>query len=123
VLAIGLAALIPLFAPKNVWTRIVGYVLWLTAAVWSWLIATSHLEIQNAKNNWLFVCDMYPGFPSWLPLHEWFPRFFAAPGQCCEIAWQFLRISMSGWMQFIFAIFPALAIVVILARPIKLRRL
>ena len=123
VLAIGLAALVPLVAPQAVWARLVGYVGWLVAAVWGWRIATSHLEIQNAENNWLFVCDMYPSFPSWMPLHEWIPSFFAAPGQCGEIDWQFVGISMPGWMQILFAAYAIAAVLIILARLLKLRRL
>lgn len=123
VLAIALITLIPVFAPRVMLARIVAYIGWLAAAIWGWRIATDHLEIQNSENSWLFVCDMYPGFPSWMPLHEWFPSFFAAPGQCGEIDWQFIGISMPGWMQIIFAAYIISAVAVITARLIKHRSL
>jgi len=123
VLAIALIALLPVFAPRVLLVRVVAYIGWLAAAIWGWRIATDHLTIQNAKNNWLFVCDMYPGFPSWMPLHEWFPSFFAATGQCGEIDWQFVGMSMPGWMQIIFAVNIVAAVIVITARVIKHRSL
>lgn len=123
VLAIGLLALVPTVAPQALIARLVGYLGWLTASVWGWLIATEHLEVQNSENSWFIVCDTFPNFPSWMPLHEWFPSFFAAPGQCGEIDWQFAGLSMPGWMQVIFASYAVVAALVIAARVIKLRKL
>lgn len=121
VLAIGLAALIPLFAPQLLITRVLGFAGWLVASIWGWLIAREHLEIQNSENSWFIVCDTFPNFPSWMPLHEWFPNFFAAPGQCGEIDWQFAGLSMPGWMQVIFATYTIIGIVVLLARLVKFK--
>ena len=123
VLAIGLVALIPLLSPQTMLARIVGFIGWLIASGWGYLIATEHLAVQNAKNSWFIVCDTFPNFPKWMPLHEWFPSFFAATGQCGEIDWQFAGISMPGWLQIIFGAYFIAAVVVIITRLVKLRRL
>lgn len=103
ILAIGCVALIPLVAPTSRSAQWLGVIGWLIAAVWGYRIAATHVDLQNSTNAFYMVCDTFPDFPSFMPLHEWFPGLFGAPGLCGDIDWQFAGISMPGWMQIIFA--------------------
>src|SRR5690554_5589297 len=123
IIALGVAGFIGWLAPQRMLARLIGYAGWLTAAIWGWRIAAEHVAMQNAKNSWFMVCDAFPNFPSWMPLHHWFPSLFAAPGQCGEIDWSWLGLSMPGWMQINFAFYTLAGIFIICARLLKLRRL
>jgi disulfide bond formation protein DsbB len=48
-----------------------------------------------------------------MPLHEWCPGFFGAPGMCGDIDWQFAGLSMPQWLRIIFAGYAAIAVAVI----------
>ncbi len=122
-LAIGLSALIPWLNPRFALLRLIGYAGWLTAAIWGAKIATEHVDFQGAANSFFVVCDTFPNFPSFMPLHEWLPSFFGAPGLCGDIQWQFAGLSMPAWMQIIFASYAAVGIAVLLIRLAVLRRL
>ena len=104
VFGIMFAAIIPLLT-NNIITRLLAYLLWGVSAIWGLIIALEHVEIQGAKNAFFATCEIVPNFPSWAPLHEWLPNIFAATGDCGEINWSFLNLSMPQWMVVIFAIY------------------
>jgi disulfide bond formation protein DsbB len=101
VLGILLASLFPLIHNNQI-NRLVGYLIWGASSWWGWKIATEHVDIQNAINPLFATCDIVPNFPSFAPLHDWLPVFFAATGECGNIDWQFVGMSMPEWMQVIF---------------------
>lgn len=123
IIGIGLAGIVGWIAPHHLSARLIGYAGWLVGAIWGWRIAADHWAIQTAENSWFIVCDTFPNFPTWMPLHKWLPSLFAAPGQCGEIEWSWIGLSMPGWMQIIFACYTITAILVLIARILKLRRL
>lgn len=82
--------------------RLVAYGIWGLSAIWGFLIAYEHVDIQTAANPFFASCEIVPNFPSFMPLHEWLPSFFAATGDCGNIDWQFLTLSMPQWMMVIF---------------------
>lgn len=122
-LMIGIAALLPLIAPKLGLVRFVGFAGWLTAAIWGFLIANEHVATQQSANAFFAVCDTFPNFPKWMPLHRWFPEVFSATGLCGDINWEFAGMSMPQWMRIIFASLAGAGILVVLARLIKNRAL
>lgn len=96
-------ALVPLLS-NNILTRLIAYAGVGISAVWGLLIAIEHVEIQTAKS--LFsVCEIVPNFPSWAPLHEWTPSIFAATGDCGDINWSFMGMSMPQWMIVVFSVY------------------
>jgi disulfide bond formation protein DsbB len=104
VVVIFVAALIPLF--KNTFfMRLIGFAIWGTASVKGYFIATEHKEILFGENSFLVPCAIEPNFPSFMPLHQWFPDLFGAPGDCYENSWQFLSMGMAEWMQIIFVMY------------------
>ena len=111
VFGVMFAAIIPLLN-NNIISRLLAYVVWGISAIWGLLIAWEHVEIQGAKNAFFATCEIVPNFPTWAPLHEWLPNIFAATGDCGEINWSFLSLTMPQWMVVIFAFYTlALALV------------
>ncbi|RUO55949.1 disulfide bond formation protein DsbB [Pseudidiomarina homiensis] len=121
ILMIGVAALLPLIAPKLGLVRLVGFAGWLTAAIWGFLIANEHVMTQQSANAFFAVCDTFPNFPKWFALHRWFPEVFSATGLCGDINWQFAGLSMPEWMRIIFASYAGVGIVVLFSRLLKFR--
>ncbi len=122
VLGVAFAALIPALAPQFKLTRLVGFAGWLTAAIWGWVIANGHVAAQQSANSFFAVCDTFPNFPDWMPLHQWLPELFSATGLCGDIKWSFMDMSMPEWMRIIFAIYAGIAVVVVLLRLLGARK-
>ncbi|GGW94905.1 disulfide bond formation protein DsbB [Alteromonas halophila] len=115
VVGIALSALLVVLV-NNGFSRLLGFAGWAVSAGWGWLIAREHIDILTAPNPFFATCDIVPDFPSWLQLHDWFPAFFAAEGDCLEDSWQFLSMGMAEWMQFIFAAYFIAFVIVFVAR-------
>lgn len=103
--------------------RIAAYGLWGTGAIWGFMIALEHIEMQSSTMSFLFSCDVFPNFPSWAPLHQWLPALFEASGDCGDINWQFLGFTMPQVMLVIFALYSLALAVVLPVRLIKTKML
>ncbi len=117
-----LAALLPLLfniAP----VRVLAYVLWGYAAIEGLLVAIEHVDIQQAENSFFAFCEIVPNFPEWAPLHEWLPGLFAATGDCGDINWQFMDMSMPQWMIVVFSIYTAIFALVLMCRLFIVRKI
>ncbi|WP_206486331.1 disulfide bond formation protein DsbB [Thalassotalea sp. G2M2-11] len=116
--AIFFAGLIGYFSNQFILGRLFSYSFWATGAIWGLLIALEHVEMQTSTMSFLFSCEFVPNFPQWAPLHEWIPALFAATGDCGEINWQFLGLSMPQWMVVVYGLYTALFTIIILGRVI-----
>lgn len=101
---------------NNSFTRMLAFAGWAVSAVWGFMLAHEHVDIIYAPNPFFAICPFEPNFPSWLPLHEWIPAIFAAPGSCTDNSWLFLDLGMAEWMRIIFAIYVALFAFVFMCR-------
>lgn len=115
VVGILLAALLPMLS-NNMLTRLIGLIGWGASSVWGLMVAIEHVDIQTAANPFFAACDAFPQFPAFMPLHEWMPNLFGAPGSCDSIDWQFLGMSMPQWMIVVFAIYTGVLAIVVLSR-------
>jgi disulfide bond formation protein DsbB len=106
VIAILFAAFVPLMH-NSFFMRLIAFAIWGTAAVKGFLLSTEHKDILFGENSFLVPCGIEPNFPGFMPLHEWFPNLFGAPGDCYENSWQLFGLGMAEWMQIIFAIYIA----------------
>ena len=113
VLGVMLSGLL-VFLVNSTATRLIGYTGWGVSAIWGLFIAIEHVDIQTAANPFFVTCEIVPNFP--VPLHDWIPAFFAATGDCGDIDWQFLGMSMPQWMIVIFAAYSLVFIVSLLGR-------
>lgn len=114
VLGIMFAGLIGAIAPRHWASRLSGLALWLVSAIWGYFIAKEHIEMQTTTDPFAFSCEIEPNFPDFLPLHHMIPSFFEATGDCGNIDWQFMGLSMPSWMSVIFALFSIAAIAITL---------
>ncbi len=121
--AIIIAGLIGFAGCKFLITRVIAYTLWATGAIWGLLIAFEHVEMQANSGSLFFSCEFIPNFPSWAPLHQWLPAIFEATGDCGEISWQFLSLSMPQWMVVVYGAYSAAFVLVIASRLIHAKRL
>lgn len=115
VLGVLFSALLPILSNQFV-TRLIGFLGWGVSAIWGLLIAIEHVDIQTALNPFFATCEIVPNFPSFMPLHTWLPSIFAATGDCGNIDWEFIGLSMPQWMIVIFAIYSAVFITVFASR-------
>lgn len=118
VLGVLLSSLVVLISNNTV-SRLLGFIGWGISAIWGLLIAIEHVDIQTAANPFFVTCEIVPNFP--VPLHEWVPSFFAATGDCGDIDWQFLTMSMPQWMIVIFAVYSLVFVGVLLSRLLNKR--
>ena len=115
VVGILVSSLIPLLWQHSV-TRLLGFIGWGVASIWGFLIAHEHVDILFAANPFFVVCDIIPNFPTFMPLHEWFPAVFGATGDCSENSWQFLDMGMAQWMRIIFAMYALTWLIMLISR-------
>ena len=101
---------------NNLFTRLLGFAGWGISSIWGLLIAIEHVDIQTASNPFFASCEIVPNFPAFMPLHHWLPNIFAATGDCGNIDWQFLSLSMPQWMIVIFAAYSVVFTLVLLSR-------
>lgn len=107
---------LPVLLLNNALTRLLAYTGWGVSGILGLLIAVEHVDIQSAANPFFATCEIVPNFPSWLPLHEWLPNIFAATGDCGDINWSLMDMSMPQWMIVIFAIYSAIWAIALLSR-------
>ncbi|RUO19314.1 disulfide bond formation protein B [Aliidiomarina iranensis] len=122
-IAVALFAWLGFFAPTNAFARVIAYAGWISSA-WAGLAAANHhLWLQREANPLFNSCAAFPNFPSWAPLHEWFPSVFAVTGICGDDGWRLFGLNMPEWMQIIFAVLLAVAIAVLAVRILYLRKI
>ena len=78
-LGLLIAGLIGAIAPDKIFARLMAFLTWAVSSIWGYLIAVEHMQMQTNTDPFAFSCEIVPNFPSFMPLHEWSPWFFAAP--------------------------------------------
>lgn len=118
-IAVAIAALIGMIKPQNAFIRWVGLIAWGLSALKGLMLAIEHVGYQT---NIFATCEPLR-FPEWAPLNKWMPWYFEAPGNCSEIVWQFLTLSMPQWLVIIFAGNLVAVVIILLAQFSRDRRL
>lgn len=119
-----ISALPAAIAPTSFLARTVSFSGWVISAIWGLVIAYEHVQMQNPDNFLLLMsCDVFPNFPTWLPLHTMLPWMFEPTGTCGGIDWQFIGYSMPQWMTIVFAIYTVIAAFVLAMRIVKTKSL
>lgn len=118
-IAIGFAALLGMIKPNNTFFRWGGLIAWGASAYKGLTLAMEHVGYQT---NIFATCEPLR-FPEWAPLNKWVPWYFEAPGNCSEIVWQFVTLSMPQWLVIIFAGNLIAQAIVVIAQFTKSRRL
>lgn len=109
------AAIIGYTLPHNSLIRWIGLFAWLAAAIKGVTLALQHVQYQMHPSPFS-TCDVFVQFPAWAPLNKWIPAMFEAYGDCSEIVWRFLTLSMPQWLVVIFAANIAISIIFIISQ-------
>lgn len=106
-----------------IWVRTVLACGVIIAALVGITLSLEHIDILTSPMGAFIPCDIEPNFPSLLPLHQWLPILFAAPGSCLDNRFQLFTLGMPQWALVWFVIF-ALFTLALLARfiAVSLRR-
>lgn len=113
-LAILIAGIIGVIAPRFFLTRWLAIIIGLFGAVKGVLLAIEHTHYQLNPAPWN-VCEPLT-FPQTLPLNKWFPNLFEATGSCSDISWQLFGLSMPQWLIAIFAVYAVLLALVAISQ-------
>ncbi|WED24444.1 disulfide bond formation protein DsbB [Vibrio sp. JC009] len=111
-IGIGIGAGVGLIKPESKLYRGIGFSVWGISAIKGLLLSLEHVNYQSS----IFATCEALRFPSWAPLDKWIPWYFNATGDCGEIAWQFLSLSMPQWLVIIFAANLVVLSVVVIAQ-------
>ncbi len=113
---VGLTALLAfLHNPKKIGRRIYGS---LTAA---FALAGA---VVAARQSWLirfpesFSCGISPeeAFLNSLPIAQWWPGMFEANGDCMDVDWEFLSLTIPDWSLIAFACLASMALCTLLEK-------
>lgn len=99
-----------LHSPAGAMAKVYG-VLGLAVAVVGAVIAGRHVYIQNLPADQVPACG--PGLEYMMdafPLLEALELVFTGSGECAEVNWSFLGVSMPGWAFVWFVLLAALAV-------------
>lgn len=99
VIALGVLFLAALVKNAHAWGRYVYAVLFALAASFGVVVAGRHVYLQNLPPEQVPACG--PGLEYMLdafPLAEALKKVFAGSGECADIDWQFLGLSMPAWV-------------------------
>ena len=81
--------------PKARWARFLLWIGSLAGILWSFIVAARHVWIQHLPADQVPACG--PGLQYWLeafPLQQVVAQVFTGSGECAEIAWRFMGLSI-----------------------------
>ncbi len=121
-IGIGIFALLAVMVnPAKMWQRLI---LWLGAfasSVWGLVVAGRHVWLQHLPADEVPACG--PGLNYWLdvlPIMQVFEEVFKGSGECAEIAWTFLGLTIPEQTLLVFA-FLTIVLLVLLVKVVKKR--
>lgn len=113
---LGLTALLAfLHKPKVIGRRIYGFLLSILALIGA-VIAARHAWLIRFPE--AFECGISPeeAFLNSLPIAGWWPGMFEANGDCANIDWKFLTLTIPDWSLIAFVGLGILALYALLAK-------
>ncbi len=121
-IGIGIFALLAVMInPAKMWQRLI---LWLGAfasSVWGLAVAGRHVWLQHLPADEVPACG--PGLNYWLdvlPIMQVFEEVFKGSGECAEVVWTFLGLTIPEQTLLVFA-FLTLVLLVLLVKIVKKR--
>lgn len=117
VIALGVVMLVAaIHNPTRIWRRLYGALLALIAAVGVG-VAGRHVWLQNLPPDQVPECG--PGLEYLLntfPLVETLEMVFKGSGECAEVLWTFLGLSIPGWTLVVFTAMTGFGFFIIFSR-------
>lgn len=116
VILVGLFSLIIFINPRIKLLRVAGLIMVLISAIGGLIAAGRQVYMQHFPNPF---ASCGPGFEYVLensPLTEALPRLFMATGNCSEVTWTFMGLSMAEIMLGVFLVLVSVIVLVNLKR-------
>ncbi len=117
VMALGLILLLAaIHNPGRIGQRLYGGLVMLTAIAGGG-VAARHVWLESLPEDRIPACG--PGLDYMLenfPLQRVIEMVFRGSGECAEVAWSFLGLSIAGWMLIIFAGFFGLGLTLLMVK-------
>ena len=113
---LGLTALLAfLHNPKIIGRRFYGFLMTAFAFTGA-IIAARHAWLIRYPES--FECGISPeeAFLNALPIAEWWPGMFEANGDCANVNWKFLSLTIPDWSLIAFVVLGILALYTLLAK-------
>ncbi|MCL1048114.1 disulfide bond formation protein DsbB [Shewanella abyssi] len=98
------AAVIGLAGYQSRIARLAALIIWGVSAAWGLKLALELVDMQTNPSPFA-TCSFLPEFPTWMPLHEWFPSVFMPTGMCSDIPWEMMGVTMGQWMIVAFSVY------------------
>lgn len=108
---IGLICLVAFIHNPKTWGHRVYGVLGALAAVAGAAVAGRHVWLQNLPPDQVPECG--PGLDYMLrvfPMRKVIDMVFTGSGECAEVAWRFLGLSIPGWTLVVYILIAAIAL-------------
>ena len=102
---VGIFLLALLQGPKTWGRRVYGFLLTL-ASISGLIVAGRHTWLQHLPKDRIPECG--PGLEFWmknLPTNEVIQKVFQGSGECAEVVWSFLSLSIPEWSLIAFGLF------------------
>ncbi len=113
---LGLTALVAVIHnPKVIGRRIYGFLITVFALTGAVVAARQSWLIRYPES---FECGISPeeAFLNSLPIAEWWPGMFEANGDCMDVDWEFLSLTIPDWSLVAFVIPTLMASYMLIAK-------
>jgi len=98
VMSIGLGAFIILLNPQKLFTRILGNFIYIIATLLGLVAALRQMYMQRFPNPFASCGPGYEYILENNPIVDALPQLLTATGNCSEVDWSLLGLSMAEWM-------------------------
>ncbi len=113
---LGLTALLAfIHNPKNLGRRLYGFMMTIFALTGAVVAARQSWLIRYPES---FECGISPeeAFLNSLPIAEWWPGMFEANGDCMDVDWELLSLTIPDWSLVAFVTLALLAVFTLLSK-------
>ncbi len=121
-IGIGIFALLAVMVnPAKMWQRLILWLGSFASSVWGLAVAGRHVWLQHLPADEVPACG--PGLNYWLdvlPIMQVFEEVFKGSGECAEVVWTFLGLTIPEQTLLVFA-FLTLVLLVLLVKIVKKR--
>ena len=116
VMAIGLAGIVGMINPKNIISKTIAYCLWVLGSVSGLGLAGYQTYLQMNPPEFSSCGAGMDYILANNSLIEAIPILFKATGNCSDVSWVFLNLTMPQWMIVVFSISFIISLFFILGR-------